>query len=122
MANTGTVSPFLGKVNISVGDGAYNFQAALPGISTDLSGLKVSILNDGRVRIEGVVPGSSRANADVLYEEEAREFPPPGPFSIAFNLPGPVDPRLTSSKYEHGILDATVMKFRLPPDFPNGNH
>lgn len=84
--------------------------------------LKVSIRKDGRVRIEGVVKGPSLANADVLYEVKIREFPPPGPFSVTFYLPGPVDPRLTSLNYKLGILDGIVMKFRPSPDFPNGNH
>lgn len=34
-ANTGTVAPFLGNIDISGNDTAYNFQVALVSVSTD---------------------------------------------------------------------------------------
>lgn len=87
-----------------------------------LGDMAVSIRKDGTVRIEGVVKGATcPANAVVWYEQKMQEFPPSACFSTAFHLPGPVDPRLTSCSFKHGILDCTVMKFRLPPYFPNGN-
>lgn len=85
-----------------------------------LGNLECSVRDDGRVKIEGMVTGTSLQEAHVLYEVKMQEFPPPGRFSISFNLPGPVDPRLISMRYKNGILDATVMKFRIPY-FPN-NH
>lgn len=86
-----------------------------------LGDLKCSVRDDGRVKIEGMVKGTSLQDVNVLYEVKMQECSPPGRFSVSFNLPGPVDPRLMSVSYKQGILDATVMKFRIPY-FANNNH
>ncbi|KAK1388671.1 Increased DNA methylation 3 [Heracleum sosnowskyi] len=91
-ANKGTVAPSLGKVDIGASEKAYTFQVALAGVSGKQSDLKCSVRDDGRVKIEGMVTGTSLQDANVLYEVKMQEFPPPGCFSISFNLPGPVDP------------------------------
>ncbi|XP_017254666.1 increased DNA methylation 3-like [Daucus carota subsp. sativus] len=119
-ASKGTVGASLGKVDISASEKAYSFQVALAGVCGNQSNMKCSVRDDGRVKIEGVVTDSSLRSDGVLYEVKVQEFSPPGPFSISFDLPGPVDPRLTAFDFKHGILDATVMKFRIPY-FPN-NH
>lgn len=42
---------------------------------------------------------------------EYQQLTPPGPFTLSFSLPGPVDPRLFSPKFrDDGILEAVVVK------------
>ncbi|KAL8088488.1 hypothetical protein AgCh_038315 [Apium graveolens] len=120
-ANKGTVSPSLGKVDISASEKAYSFQVALAGVSGKTSDLKCSVRDDGRVKVEGMVKDTSLQDANVLYEAKMQECSPPGHFSISFNLPGPVDPRLVQLSYKQGILEVTVMKFRIPY-FANHHH
>ncbi|KAL8114579.1 hypothetical protein AgCh_021444 [Apium graveolens] len=112
------------KALVSASNAAYNFQVALPGVSSKPGDMVVSIRKEGMVRIEIVVRGADcPPNADVLNEEKMQGgFLLPESFNTSFQLPGPVDPRLTSCSYKHGILDCTVIKFRVPPYFPNANH
>ena len=45
------------------------------------------------------------------YEMTVQQLPSPGPFTITFNLPGPVDPRVCSPEFRaDGIFEAIVMK------------
>lgn len=84
--------------------------------------IKCGIRDDGRVKIEAEVVGSSVLKGQsVVFEVKVQELCPPGRFSVSFNLPGPVDPRLASLNFkEDGILEVTVMKYRIPY-FPEDN-
>lgn len=75
------------------------------------------------MKIEGSVIGSGVPKGpSVVFEVKVQELCPPGRFSISFNLPGPVDPRLVSLNFkEDGILEVIVMKYRIPY-FPEDNH
>lgn len=122
-ANEGKVGPALGKVDIGASEKAYIFQVALPGVHSNLSDIKCGIRDDGRVKVEGSVIGSGvPKGSSVVFEVKVQELCPPGRFSISFNLPGPVDPRLASLNLkEDGILEVIVMKYRIPY-FPEDNH
>lgn len=78
--------------------------------------LKCEIQRDGRVHIEGVI---SRAgvleDSSTVYQMKVQELCPSGPFTISFNLPGTVDPRLSLPTFRpDGILEVIVFKQRTP--------
>lgn len=80
-----------------------------------LSGkLKFEIQRDGKVVIEGIITegtfllqGSSR-----ICQMSVQQIHSSGPFSITFNLPGPVDPRLVLPRFDpEGFLEVVVMRY-----------
>lgn len=78
--------------------------------------VKCEIQRDGRVLIEGVITGGVLKDSSTTYQMKVQELCPPGPFTISFSLPGPVDPRLSSPTFRpDGILEVVVMKQRTPP-------
>ena len=78
--------------------------------------VKCEIHRDGRVHIEGAITGVGvLKDSSTIYQMKVQQLCPPGPFTISFNLPGPVDPRLSSPTFRpDGILEVVVMKCRTP--------
>ncbi|CAH9079837.1 unnamed protein product [Cuscuta europaea] len=111
------IGPGIGLVDIGESECAYLFQVSLPGVR-DKGHLKCDIQRDGKVNIEGVITESHqllRNSSAGLYQVNVQELCPPGPFSVSFSLPGPVDPRLCSPTFrQDGILEVVVVKFGLP--------
>ncbi|KAK6939120.1 hypothetical protein RJ641_032628, partial [Dillenia turbinata] len=107
----GRVGPPVGLVDIGVSDTAYFFRVALP------SQLRCEIECDGKVHIEGVITksGGILRDSSKVYEMKVQQLCPPGPFTVSFNLPGPVDPRLFSPDFKSdGILEGVVVKCKVP--------
>ncbi|XP_055836036.1 increased DNA methylation 3-like [Solanum dulcamara] len=110
---TGTAKTCL--IEIGNSENAYLFRVALPGVRHKCT-IKFDIQRDGRVQIEGVITESEALkNSLEGYEMKLQQLPSPGPFTISFNLPGPVDPRLCSPQFStDGVLEAIVMKYQIP--------
>lgn len=86
--------------------------------------LSCEIERDGKVHLQGVITGGELAkkNPKTEYHMNVAQLSPPGPFTISFKLPGPVDPRLFSPTFRSdGILEGVVMKYRAPGVPPCGN-
>ncbi|KAF9686578.1 hypothetical protein SADUNF_Sadunf02G0003700 [Salix dunnii] len=104
--------PPIGIVDMGISKAAYFFQVALPGVRSDSCEFSCEIESDGKVHIQGSTRGG------VIIKKRSRVFHmkfqqmcPPGPFTVSFNLPGPVDPRLVSPKFRtDGIFEAVVVK------------
>ncbi|PHT51292.1 hypothetical protein CQW23_11039 [Capsicum baccatum] len=107
--------PSLGLVDIGSSENAYIFRVALPGVRHKCN-IKCDIQREGRVRIEGVITESDTLkNSPKAYEMKVQQLSPPGPFTVSFNLPGPVDPRLCSPQFRaDGILEVVVLKYPIP--------
>ncbi|CAA7042511.1 unnamed protein product [Microthlaspi erraticum] len=109
----------LGLLDIGASENAYIFRVQLPGTGKNQNKIKCEIQRDGRVIIQGVVPETRIASeSGCLYRMQVHQSCPPGPFSIGFNLPGPVDPRLFSPTFKpFGVLEVVVVKLgvRIPP-------
>lgn len=112
----GAVGPPIGLVDIGTNESGYIFRVALPGVRNNKSSLRCSIQLDGRVRIEGVIVESQFIkSSSKMFEMKQQQLCPPGPFTVSFNLPGPVDPRLSTLSFRpDGILEVVVLKFRIP--------
>ncbi|KAK8623200.1 hypothetical protein V6N13_118088 [Hibiscus sabdariffa] len=114
--------PSIGLVDIGVSHSAFLFRVALPSIKNDQSKLKCEIQRDGKVLLQGMITQGT----ELLQEQSSKcemiveKFCCPGPFTISFNLPGPVDPRLFFPKFRSdGILEVMVMRYRHPSDSVN---
>ncbi|CAN4121297.1 unnamed protein product [Withania somnifera] len=109
------IAPPLGLVDIGSSENAYLFRVALPGIRHKCN-IKCDIQREGRVRMEGLITESeSLKNSSKGYQMKVQQLSPPGPFTVSFNLPGPVDPRLCSSHFRaDGMLEVIVMKYQIP--------
>ncbi|CAI9115269.1 OLC1v1016125C1 [Oldenlandia corymbosa var. corymbosa] len=116
------IGPPLGRVDIGVNESAYICRVSLPGVRGNDDKVKCNIERSGRVDIEGVVTESQFVkNSSKEFKIALQQLSPPGPFKISFNLPGPVDPRLSSISFKPGgILEVVVMKFRVPQLSANG--
>uniref|UniRef100_A0A1J3FVC4 Increased DNA methylation 3 n=1 Tax=Noccaea caerulescens TaxID=107243 RepID=A0A1J3FVC4_NOCCA len=114
----GSIGPPIGLVDIGVSENAYFFRVQLPGTGKNQNKIKCEIQRDGRVRIQGVIPEITiPSESGCLYRMQVQQLCPPGPFSIAFNLPGQVDPRLISPMFQPGgIFEVVVVKLgvRIP--------
>jgi len=82
-----------------------------------LGKVKFEIKRDGKVQIEGVMAGPGLLKeSSAMYEMKVQQLCPPGPLTVSFKLPGPVDPRLSSPSFRaDGILEVVVMKSKAPP-------
>ncbi|XP_065846930.1 alpha-crystallin domain-containing protein 22.3-like [Euphorbia lathyris] len=117
-AATGQMGPSIGRVNICESDDSYLFRVALPGVKNSENDFSCVVETDGTVRIEGVT-----TTGEETVELNSRTFVmlsknlcPPGKFSIAFNLPGPVDPRQFVGNFSNGMLEGVVLKSKTDND------
>ncbi|KAK9928468.1 hypothetical protein M0R45_025601 [Rubus argutus] len=117
-ANEGTAGPAIGHVDIGVSDAAYLFRVALPGLRRKYSKVKCNIESAGKVHIEGVMTETGLVtNSSTVYQMKVQQLCAAGPFTISFNLPGPVDTRMFSPAFRpDGILEVVILKTRMAPD------
>ncbi|GMP88060.1 hypothetical protein CsSME_00040185 [Camellia sinensis var. sinensis] len=98
-AEEGRAGPPIGMMDIGVSEKAYLCRIALPGLRNNENNFTCDIQRDGRVNIHGVVTGGALKESSTAYEMKVQQLCPPGQFTISFNLPGPVDPRLASLNF-----------------------
>ncbi|XP_010278216.1 PREDICTED: increased DNA methylation 2-like [Nelumbo nucifera] len=120
IALTGSVAerqagPLIGLVDIGVCEDAYLFRISLPGVRKDEKEFSCEVETDGRVLIKGATTTGEKLvykNSQV-FEMQTQYLCPSGHFSVAFQLPGPVEPREFSGNFgADGILEGIVMKER----------
>lgn len=76
--------------------------------------MKCEIHQNGKVHIQGVITDGTILKDSSAYQMKVQQLCPSGPFTISFNLPGPVDPRLFSPSFRpDGILEVVVMKYKV---------
>ncbi|KAA8537371.1 hypothetical protein F0562_026942 [Nyssa sinensis] len=121
-AEGGRAGPPVGLVDIGISEDAYLFRVALPGVRSDQCNVECRMQRDGRVHIQGSVNGGAvLKETSSACEMKVQQLCPPGPFTVSFNLPGPIDPRLASSNFRSdGILEVVVRKFTEPRVVPDG--
>ncbi|XP_057776372.1 increased DNA methylation 3-like isoform X3 [Salvia miltiorrhiza] len=92
----GGTGPPIGIADIGESKFAYYFCIALPGVKKDPGEFSCEIQRDGKVCVRGVTStgGKIVQKYTRVYEMKFQQQSPPGPFTLFFNLPGPVDPRL----------------------------
>lgn len=85
--------------------------------------VKCEINRDGKVQIQGVISNGAMLKDSSAYHMRVQQLCPVGPFTISFNLPGPVDPRLFSPYFRpDGILEVMVMKYKMHTTPGHGQH
>ncbi|GJV51431.1 increased DNA methylation 3-like protein [Tanacetum coccineum] len=95
-ARKGEVGPAVGAVDIGISKSAYFFQVALPGVKKDPGQFSCEIEQNGIVHVRGETStgGKIVTRHSRVFEMKFQQQSPPGPFTLSFSLPGPVDPRL----------------------------
>lgn len=70
------------------------------------------IESNGKVHLRGSTSGGRTIKKrSRVFEMEFQQLCPPGPFTLSFSLPGPVDPRLFAPNFRSdGIFEAVVLK------------
>jgi hypothetical protein len=70
------------------------------------------IESDGKVEIRGLLSGiRTIATQSRVFQMKTQQLCSPGPFTISFSLPGPVDPRLFAPNFrDDGIFEGVVIK------------
>ncbi|KAK4753073.1 hypothetical protein SAY87_021871 [Trapa incisa] len=115
--NEGNIAPNVGLLDIGVSDSAYLFRLALPGILKEPNGLKCEVNHSGRVQIQADMasPSARKDSLPGTFRFITPQLSLPGPFSVSFNLPGPVDARLfTPITRQDGVLEVVIMKSKRP--------
>ncbi|KAF3791683.1 Increased DNA methylation 2 [Nymphaea thermarum] len=120
IALTGSVAsvragPLIGLVDIGASEDAYLFRISLPGVKKDEREFSCEVESDGRVLIRGVTTtGEKRVlRHSHVFEMRTQRLCASGPFTVSFQLPGPVEPRQFSGNFgADGILEGIVMKDR----------
>lgn len=105
--------PLFGAVDIGEAEDAYLFRAAFPGVKRDEGEFSCQVESDGKVVIKGLT-----TTGEPQVEKGSRVFNmltqylcPPGPFTVSFQLPGPVEPcEFPSTFSSDGMFEAVVMK------------
>lgn len=113
-ARKGGMGPSVGSVDIGVSKSAYFFRVALPGVKKDPGQFNCEVERAGKVHIRGVTTtgGKTVLRHARVFEMKLQQQCPPGPFTLCFCLPGPVDPRLFFPNFRSdGILEAAVVKY-----------
>jgi hypothetical protein len=105
--------PSVGLVDIGICEDAYLFRIALPGVKKDQREFSCEVESDGKVLIRGTTTtGEQRVikNSRTFYMK-TQSLCPPGPFTVSFQLPGPVEPRQFTGNFgSDAILEGIVMK------------
>eukprot|EP00249_Psilotum_nudum_P007523 c20625_g1_i2 orf=384-1889(-) len=107
--------PIVGAVDIGVCEDAYFFRAALPGVKKDEGEFSCYVESDGKVVIKGTTTtGEPQVyKNDRVFQIQTQFLCPPGPFTISFQLPGPVEPcQFPGTFGSDGVFEAVVMKQR----------
>lgn len=113
-AATGSFGPTIGSMNIGEMEDSYYFRVALPGVSMDRKEFNLDIEPDGKVLIRGVTTTGEKivCRHFQIFHMLSQNLSPsgPGPFTISFELPGPVNPQEVTSLLANGMLEAIVKK------------
>ncbi|GLJ39474.1 hypothetical protein SUGI_0806440 [Cryptomeria japonica] len=109
------VGPVIGLVDIGVCEDAYLFRIALPGVKKDQREFSCEVECDGKVVIRGTTTTGEQKvlKNSRTFQMQTQHLCPPGPFTVSFQLPGPVEPREFSGNFgADGVLEGIVMKER----------
>lgn len=72
------------------------------------------IEHNGKVHVRGVTTTGENfvSRHTRVFEMKVQQQCPPGPFTLSFSLPGPVDPRMFFPNFRSdGILEAVALKY-----------
>ncbi|GAB4855526.1 hypothetical protein Ancab_024145 [Ancistrocladus abbreviatus] len=112
-AAKGRAGPVIGLMDIGECRDSYLFRVALPGVKREDRAFRCEVESDGKVSIKGETTTGEKEvyRHSQVFEMQTRNLCPPGPFSITFHLPGPVDPQRFSGSFgTDAILEGIVVK------------
>ncbi|KAK8506828.1 hypothetical protein V6N12_000398 [Hibiscus sabdariffa] len=111
-AATGSVGSVIGKVEIGELEDSYYFRVSLPGVSMDKKDFNCDIEPNGKVVIKGISTTGEKIVCKnfQIFHMQTQNLCLPGPFTVTFQLPGPVNSEEATSYLANGMLEAIVKK------------
>ncbi|PSS19638.1 Alpha-crystallin domain-containing protein [Actinidia chinensis var. chinensis] len=112
-AAMGKVGPIIGLMDVGESDDAYLFRVSLPGVATDRNKFSCNVEPGGKVVLKGVTSTGERIvrKHSQVFQMRTQNLSPPGPFSVSFGLPGPVDEQYFDGSFGvDGIFEGIVRK------------
>ncbi|KAK6288667.1 hypothetical protein POUND7_000208 [Theobroma cacao] len=111
-AATGAIGPVRGLRDISDLEDSYFFRVNVPGASMEKGDFSCDIEPDGTVVIKGISTTGEKVVywGSLVFDMLTQNLGPLGPFTISFQLPGPVNPQEVVSRLADGIFEAIVKK------------
>ncbi|GAV65361.1 HSP20 domain-containing protein [Cephalotus follicularis] len=111
-AATGTVGPILRLMTLGESEDSFYFRVNLPGVSRDEKDFSCDIQPDGKILIKGVTTTGEKivCKSGHIFRMMTQNLPPPGHFSMQFQLPGSVDPQQFTGQFLNGVLEGVVKK------------
>ncbi|KAH7565070.1 hypothetical protein ACOSP7_020824 [Xanthoceras sorbifolium] len=109
----GHVMPIIGLMDISESEDSYMFRLALPGVKRGESEFSCAVGRTGKVTISGITTTGEKIvhKFSRVFEMQTHNHWPPGPFTMSFQLPGPVDEEEFSGSFgTDGILEGILKK------------
>ncbi|KAF8015653.1 hypothetical protein BT93_H1239 [Corymbia citriodora subsp. variegata] len=110
--DVGLTGSITGRVSLAESEDCYLFQVSLPGVRRDQT-FSYELDMSGKVLIEG-----ETAMGGQVVESKRGNLCPSGHFSLRFQLPGRVDPRLPQCNFgSDGTFEGVVKKLTNNDDF-----
>ncbi|KAG7585547.1 Alpha crystallin/Hsp20 domain [Arabidopsis thaliana x Arabidopsis arenosa] len=112
-AAMGKIGPTIGLVDLAEFDDSYYFRVSLPGVSTNEDEFTCEIDPNGKILITGVTTTGEKTVRvhNQVFKMLSQNLCPPGPFTISFQLPGPVSNKDIRGKFgSDGVLEGIVKK------------
>ncbi|GAV90103.1 hypothetical protein CFOL_v3_33512, partial [Cephalotus follicularis] len=111
-AATGSIGPILRLMALGETDDSYYFRVNLPGVSSNENDFSCEILSNGKIIISEITTTGEKTlcRHGQVFTMITQNLPPPGRFSMSFQLPGPVDPPRFRGQFLNGVLEGIIKK------------
>lgn len=112
-AALGKIGYTVGLIDIAESDDSYFFRVSLPGVSRDEKDFNCEIEPDGKIMIRGntITGEKTICRHNQVFKMITHNMCPPGPFTLSFQLPGPVSCDDFNGNFaSDGVLEGLVKK------------
>ncbi|KAF8023037.1 hypothetical protein BT93_F0508 [Corymbia citriodora subsp. variegata] len=108
------IGPIIWTVDITESEDSYLFQVSLPGVRRDQS-FNCELDVDGEVVISGMIAVGEKMihRLGEVFVRKMENPHQPRPFSLSFQLPGPIDPGQLNMNFGRGTIFEGVVKKQM---------
>lgn len=104
----------IGTMDIAESEDSYLFQVSLPGVRRDRS-FSCELDMNGEVVISGMIVTSEKMihRLGEVFVRKTENLYQPSPFSLSFQLPGPIDPVQSNLNFGRDAIFKGVVKKQM---------
>ncbi|XP_030460704.1 alpha-crystallin domain-containing protein 22.3-like [Syzygium oleosum] len=108
------IGPIIGTVDIAESEDSYLFQVSLPGVRRDQS-FSCELDMDGEVVISGMIATGEKMilRLGEVFVRKTENPYQPRPFSLSFQLPGPINPVQSNLTFRRDAIFEGVVKKQM---------